>query len=228
VIDLAFLLAAYLYGSVPFVHLIAKARGKDLRKVGSGNVGAGNLWQTVGPLEGALGLLLDMSKGLLPVLLAAPLGRQKGVTALAAVAGVAGQCWPFFLGLSGGRGNSAALAAALALAPRALSLALVPMAMGALKRGLPILLAHRPLSERARFSGPPSRSLPLGIGLGFALLPGLAWALKEPPSAVLACSGFAVIIFLRRLTAGLDEDLRHTSDKKTMLLNRLLYDRSWP
>jgi len=77
------LLAAYLVGSIPFAQLIAGAKGEDLRRVGSGNVGAGNLTRSIGLGWGAVAAVLDGLKGLLPVLLARKVGLGTGVAAAA-------------------------------------------------------------------------------------------------------------------------------------------------
>src|SRR5205823_11962924 len=65
------LLLAFLSGSIPFGLLIARARGIDIRKHGSGNIGATNVWRTLGPGPGLLCFALDALKGLAPVLIAA-------------------------------------------------------------------------------------------------------------------------------------------------------------
>ena len=63
------LVGAYLLGSVPFAQVLARLKGIDLRKVGSGNVGAGNLTSTVGLPWGIAAGVLDGLKGLVPVLI---------------------------------------------------------------------------------------------------------------------------------------------------------------
>ncbi|MCA1599848.1 MAG: glycerol-3-phosphate acyltransferase [Chloroflexi bacterium] len=87
-------LAGYLYGSLPFVYLLGRRHGTDLHGVGSGNVGSANLWASTGTAYGALGWILDASKGGLPVALGRRLGCTESWVALAGVCGVAGQCWP--------------------------------------------------------------------------------------------------------------------------------------
>jgi glycerol-3-phosphate acyltransferase PlsY len=78
------LLAAYGYGSVPFVAALARGRHVDLKEVGSGNVGAANLWRSSGARRAVPGWLLDASKGLLPVLVARRLGVPEPLAELAA------------------------------------------------------------------------------------------------------------------------------------------------
>lgn len=68
VIAAAFVLAAYLIGAIPFGFIIGKLRGVDVRTVGSKNIGATNVFRTVGKLWGLLAFALDVSKGLFPTL----------------------------------------------------------------------------------------------------------------------------------------------------------------
>ena len=63
-------LFAYFFGAVPFALIIGKLHGVDIRKAGSGNVGATNVTRTVGPLQGKICFVLDLLKGAIPVLAA--------------------------------------------------------------------------------------------------------------------------------------------------------------
>ena len=99
---LAFL-AAYVIGSIPFGLLLAMATGKgDIRQIGSGNIGATNVLRTGNKGLAAATLLLDLAKGFAAVLIA----RQFWADAvgLAAVAAIAGHCFPVWLGFRGGKG----------------------------------------------------------------------------------------------------------------------------
>ena len=99
---LAFL-AAYLIGSIPFGLLLAMAAGKgDIRQIGSGNIGATNVLRTGNKGLAAATLLLDLAKGFAAVLIA----RQfwPDAVGLAAVAAIAGHCFPVWLGFRGGKG----------------------------------------------------------------------------------------------------------------------------
>ena len=77
-LDALVLLGAYLYGSLPLVYQLARRRNVDLKRVGSGNVGATNLLAAGGRLWAVAGWVFDASKGLLPVLAARRLGRREG------------------------------------------------------------------------------------------------------------------------------------------------------
>jgi len=119
--------AAYLCGSIPFGFLAARARGVDIREVGSGNIGATNVKRACGPTVGRLVLLLDISKGFLPTLVLAPrlamqfsrthLGEAElaSAMAIAALFAIVGHNWPIWLGFRGGKGVAVTIGAFAAL-----------------------------------------------------------------------------------------------------------------
>ncbi|HET9752636.1 MAG TPA: glycerol-3-phosphate 1-O-acyltransferase PlsY [Myxococcales bacterium] len=110
---------AYLCGSIPFGLLITRAAsGKDVRTVGSGNIGATNVARAAGKPAAVATLVLDAVKGLVPVLLAARSPAAPPLLAPAcAVAAVVGHCFPPWLRFRGGKGVATGLGVALALAP---------------------------------------------------------------------------------------------------------------
>jgi glycerol-3-phosphate acyltransferase PlsY len=113
------LAGAYLSGSIPFGVIIARMRNVDVRKVGSGNIGATNVTRAVGKKLGAVVLVLDAAKGALPVLATAFLCRAGVVPPLAppavGLAAVAGHCFPVWLRFHGGKGVATALGVFLVL-----------------------------------------------------------------------------------------------------------------
>lgn len=111
------LLGAYLVGAIPFSQLLARLNGVDLREVGSGNVGAGNLTKSVGLPWGITAGVLDGLKGLLPVLLCLNAGLGPGAAGLVGVAAVAGHNWSIFMRGRSGRGLATAFGVILALHP---------------------------------------------------------------------------------------------------------------
>jgi glycerol-3-phosphate acyltransferase PlsY len=115
------LVAAYVLGSLPFSFLVARAFGvRDVRQVGSGNVGATNVARSAGSGAGALALALDAGKGALASLLAMRLAPdQAGVAALAAAVAVIGHMYPVWLRFRGGKGVATGLGAFAPLAPLA-------------------------------------------------------------------------------------------------------------
>jgi acyl phosphate:glycerol-3-phosphate acyltransferase len=114
------LLASYVCGSIPFGLIIVRASsGKDVRSVGSGNIGATNVARAAGRKAAIGTLILDAVKGLVPVLLAARFaaGGQAWLPAGCAVAAVVGHCFPVWLRFRGGKGVATGLGVSLALAP---------------------------------------------------------------------------------------------------------------
>jgi glycerol-3-phosphate acyltransferase PlsY len=118
------LIAAYLLGSVPTGLLLAKAAGVDIRTTGSGNIGATNVYRTLGRSVGVLTLVGDCLKGLLPVLLARYLQFPDLWIALVGLAAFLGHVYTVFLGFKGGKGVATALGVFLGIAPLAVGLVL--------------------------------------------------------------------------------------------------------
>jgi glycerol-3-phosphate acyltransferase PlsY len=117
---------AYLIGSIPFSFLIVKlVTHKDVRRVGSGNVGATNAMRAGGKAVGIAALLLDVAKGVAAVLIARRLGASPGVVGAAAVAVVLGHCYPVWLRFQGGKGAATSAGAMGALAPPAMAMSLI-------------------------------------------------------------------------------------------------------
>jgi glycerol-3-phosphate acyltransferase PlsY len=118
-VNAVFVGLAYLCGSIPFGLLITRAAaGKDVRQVGSGNIGATNVARAAGRTAAVATLLLDALKGLAPVLVAARFGDAQPLLAPAcAVAAVIGHCFPVWLRFRGGKGVATGLGVSLALAP---------------------------------------------------------------------------------------------------------------
>jgi len=118
-------IASYLAGSIPFGYLIGKAKGIDIRTVGSCNIGATNVTRTVGPWYGKLCFLLDFLKGAIPVWAAGHFFEQQSVFMLtAAVCAVLGHMFTIFLKLKGGKGISTAAGALLVIEPASVLTAL--------------------------------------------------------------------------------------------------------
>lgn len=117
---------AYLLGSVPSGWLVMKVyRNQDVRKLGSGNIGAANVFRAAGPGAFAATLVADGLKGFIPVMLGILLGLGDQEIALAAIglAAVLGHTWPIYLGFRGGKGVATSGGVLLALAPVALVIA---------------------------------------------------------------------------------------------------------
>ncbi len=140
---LGFLLG-YACGSIPFGLLLAKAGGMgDIRTIGSGNIGATNVLRTGSKKLAAATLVLDLAKGLVPVLLAkalfdAPATMPEaayGPVPLAALGAVLGHCFPVWLKFKGGKGVATNAGVAFGLAwPIGLTYAVIWIAIVYLSR----------------------------------------------------------------------------------------------
>ncbi len=129
-IELVFVFAAYLLGSIPTGLVLARfVGGVDIRAIGSGNIGATNVSRALGWKVGLLTLVGDCLKGVIPVLLAQKLGVTEGWIALAGFAAFAGHVYTVFLRFKGGKGVATALGVFLALAPLAVAFAVVIFAL---------------------------------------------------------------------------------------------------
>ena len=116
-VTFAVLLVAFVLGSIPTGVLVARARGVDLRKVGSGNIGATNVGRALGKRWAIFVLLVDAGKGALPVLVCRHFLADPWLPALGGLAAVTGQVFSIFLRGRGGKGVATSLGAGLALAP---------------------------------------------------------------------------------------------------------------
>ncbi len=122
--------ATYLLGAVPFGLLLAKWRGVDIRRVGSGNIGATNVWRTLGRRYGLLAFALDTAKGVVPMVVAPPIWRAAGAWPAGDSGGGFYACWlavgaaailghvfPCYLRFRGGKGVATSLGVLLGLWP---------------------------------------------------------------------------------------------------------------
>jgi glycerol-3-phosphate acyltransferase PlsY len=166
------LLGAYLLGSVPFSFLVARWKGIDVRRVGSGNVGATNVMRSVSVAAGLLAFVLDAGKGAAAVLLAGLVEPAGPLPALAGVLAVLGHMYPLWLGFRGGKGVATGAGAFLPLAPMATLSALAVFA---------VALAL-------------TRYVSLSSILGTATLAVLAFLGGSPPVVSRAAAGMAVLI----------------------------------
>jgi acyl phosphate:glycerol-3-phosphate acyltransferase len=176
------LAAAYLLGSIPFGFLLVLIfHGEDVRRSGSGNIGATNVSRK-SPILGALTLILDAAKGFLAVQLAATFSgaadpKLPRLMAVAALVAITGHMFPFWLRFRGGKGVATALGAFLRFAPLAVSVAVIIFVMVALI----------------------SRRISLGSIVTAASFPATVWTLKlSTDPAVLALVGVASLLIIAR------------------------------
>lgn len=127
---------AYLLGAIPFGFLVARARGVDIRTVGSGNIGATNVFRALGKAWGLLVFVCDVLKGFIPTTvfpwLAGTLWNYEGGALLPLVcagAAICGHNWPVYLRFKGGKGVATSVGAMIGLAPQAAAVGLLSWAL---------------------------------------------------------------------------------------------------
>jgi glycerol-3-phosphate acyltransferase PlsY len=129
------IIIAYLLGSIPFGVIIARAYGKNLREIGSGNIGATNLSRALGKKWGYFCFFLDMLKGLLPMIATTKLlSETPGSLELffwlaVGIAAVSGHIFPVYLRFKGGKGVATSFGVALGLWPYYTVCALIAFAV---------------------------------------------------------------------------------------------------
>ncbi len=112
--------ASFIIGSVPFGFLISKIKGVDIRNLGSGNIGATNVYRIIGKKEGALALILDFLKGVLTVILLKTIfDTDQIIMYIAAVGVVLGHDFSLFLKFKGGKGVATTYGSTMVIAPYA-------------------------------------------------------------------------------------------------------------
>lgn len=192
---LALLVAAYLIGGIPFGYLLVLLKtGKDVRSVGSGNIGATNVLRATGRSLGILTLVLDIAKGYLACWLMAHFTAQDpNWTAAAGVAVVLGHAFPVFLKFQGGKAVASFVGVALHIAPAAL---------------LGVVIVFVLTVALSRF-------ISLGSIVGAGLFPFGVWLIYHPSAPVLAAMFFcgAFIVWrhssnIARLRAGTENVFR--------------------
>ncbi len=111
-------IVVYLIGAIPFGLIIGKLHGIDIRKIGSGNIGATNVTRAVGKTAGRICFACDFLKGYIPVLLTARIWMEYPWLVLAVgLAAQLGHIYPIYLKFKGGKGVAVAAGIAMAMAP---------------------------------------------------------------------------------------------------------------
>jgi acyl phosphate:glycerol-3-phosphate acyltransferase len=111
------ILFAYLTGSIPIGVLLARLKGKDPRKTGSGNIGATNVMRSAGKTLGIITLIGDILKGFVPTFIAIRLGMPAFIIALVGLVAFSGHLFPIFLKFQGGKGVATGAGVFLAINP---------------------------------------------------------------------------------------------------------------
>jgi glycerol-3-phosphate acyltransferase PlsY len=202
------MLGGYLLGSVPAAYLAAKwSRGIDLRRHGSGNIGASNVLATGSRWLSIVVIIFDIGKGMLPIYIASLLGLPLYQQIIIGLATIIGHNWPVFLRFSGGRGLLTTTGVIFILSPW-LALILVAFA----------------------FAWAPFKQLALGTLGALILLPILSWFASEPLgmertlTLTLGFTAMFLVMIIRRLTAP-RTSLTASVATPQLLLNRVLFDR---
>jgi len=159
---------AYLAGAIPFGYLLVKAKtGSDVRRAGSGNIGATNVLRTTGRAAGIATLLLDIAKGYFAVWLTARWTNNDPLwMSLAALAVMAGHAYPVFLKFKGGKAVATFVGAFLYLTP-------LPLAA--------VLLVFVVVVAKTRF-------ISLGSIVSSAVFPLGVWLILQPPMSIFLAS----------------------------------------
>ena len=191
----------YLVGAVPIGLLVGRATaGIDIRRYGTGNIGAANVRENVGAFAAAVVALGVFLQGLLPAWIVHLVGGSEAAVAGAAVGAVVGYGWPIFLRFKGGRAVGTATGAAAAIFPSGIVSLLLSYALGALLR-----------------------QTSLGILLGFLLYAVYVFYFTDSGPDRVASVMLLVIIAARRLE-GVSRDLERGPFIQ-VVLNLLLFQR---
>jgi acyl phosphate:glycerol-3-phosphate acyltransferase len=127
--SLAAVLLAYLVGAFPTGLIVARLRGVDIQRAGSGNIGATNVARSVGPWAGVLVMIVDPLKGVAAVMVPTLLGLGPWWVAATALAAVLGNAFNVFLGFRGGKGVATSLGVFVVIDPWVTLTALVIFAL---------------------------------------------------------------------------------------------------
>ena len=202
----ALILASYLWGCFSPADCVARwRRGIDLRRYGSGNVGASNLGEQLGTAWKVIAGLADVFKGWAPAALARLLGYDAPTVVLAGLATVAGHNWSIWLGFMGGRGLAATLGVLCVWDLRLVALALSLLALGEVTRRGSLI------SMLALLSLAPA-----------------AWLGRDPAPVVVGSAALGLLMAVKRLEANRLPLPRDWQARRAVLWRRLWLDRDVP
>ena len=196
------IISGYLLGSIPTAYIVSRLRkGVDIRNVGSGNMGGANVMREIGAREGVFVGLIDIAKGAGAILIAQALNVSELWVFGAGFAALVGHSFPVFAGFRGGRGSATIIGIFLVLAPKAMLVALVVVAI--------------PFFTTRKFMA--------ALFIGFGLLPLFIWLLEG--SLMLVRYALVIDLFmlvrnlpdLRRLLAqGIMKDIIRDRQQKRL------------
>ena len=202
--DAALVLLAYLTGSIPMAYVVGRAARKiDIRRYGSGNAGASNVWVQVGKRTAlSVGAFDVFVKGSLPTYVAWEFGTSPWIAAAAGLAAVAGHNWSAYLGLTGGRGVTVATGVMLVLAWKELIALLLVALVGWLL----------------------FRSSALWVGIAVALTPVWSLAIGDPAYVTAVCAGLVLLLAAKRVLSNGEWPSKDVALLR-LIFRRLVYDR---
>lgn len=194
------IIIGYLLGSIPTAYLVSRTRkGIDIRNIGSRNMGGANVMREIGAREGVLVGLIDIAKGVGAILIAQALNISELWVFGAGFAALVGHNFPVFARFRGGRGSATIIGIFLVLAPEAMLITLVVVAI--------------PFFTTRKFGAA------LLIGLG--LLPLFLWLLEGSLALVRYALVIDVFMLIRNLSGikqivakGIIEDMIHDRQRK--------------
>lgn len=173
------IIIGYLLGSIPTAYIVSRVRkGIDIRNIGSRNMGGANVMREIGAREGVLVGLIDIAKGAGAILVAQALNTPELWVFGAGFAALVGHDFPVFARFRGGRGSATIIGIFLVLAPEAMLIALVIVAI--------------PFFTTRKFGA--------AILIGFALLPLFLWLLEGSLALVGYALAIDVFMLIRNLS----------------------------
>jgi glycerol-3-phosphate acyltransferase PlsY len=191
------LIIGYLLGSIPTAYLVSRVKkGVDIRNIGSRNMGGANVMREIGTHEGVFVGLSDIAKGAGAILIAQALNISELWVFGAGFAALLGHNFPVFAGFRGGRGSATVIGIFFVLAPEAILITLVVVAI--------------PFFTTRKFGA--------AIFIGFALLPLFAWLLEGSLALVRYALAIDVFMLIRNLSG-----IRQIMAKG--IIKDMIYDR---
>jgi len=214
-----FIPGAYLLGSIPFGLIIAKAHGKDLRSIGSGNIGATNVARALGRKWAYACFALDVLKGMIPMLVTMPLATSKSAQGKEVVllllwlavgcAAIVGHIFPIYLKFKGGKGVSTSFGVALGLWPYYTICALTAIVVWAAVVSIWRYVSLASIAASVAF--------PLALILAIAFRPGWEFSILWP--LVIAATAIPLMVIIRhrenikKLLAGTENKIHQNKNK---------------
>lgn len=212
------LVAAYLVGGIPFGLIIARHRGVDLRKAGSGNVGATNVGRVLGKKWGALVFILDLGKGALVSIVAAKMASSHSesetmrdwIWLACGASCIVGSVFPVYLRFQGGKGVAASLGVVLGIYPYLTLPGLLALALWVI------------VVKVSGYVSLASLSAAVFLPLGYTVMAWFApWPLSVHYPLLALQATLSVLVFIRhrenirRLLAGTENRIGRTGDGQT-------------